>query len=300
MTRNAYVLHDLKLVIFWTPKAACTSIVNHLVYDVLNVSDFEDDLRRHFLGSSLFGHIKKILIMYGLRKPPHGLKDPRFWLSLNGFNYSGAEALNLATSGYHSIALIRDPYDRLVSAFWNKFVYRNGVKRHISNFEDMESFAYNFYLQVRERNPGKIRYDAYDGITFREFIMFVCDTLDDPSTPDDALNHHWNTQIPLVFEQLDFRYDELFSLAGVDDFFKRLSQICGSEYKPRRSNLNASTTSQRRAESLVDANSMSFADRFYSLASFEDAALRKRVEKSFERDYAYLQLAKDVSADKLV
>ncbi|MDJ0629519.1 MAG: sulfotransferase family 2 domain-containing protein [Rhodobacter sp.] len=287
MTRDAYVLDEHGLVVFWARKAACTSIVEAILFDIL-------------------GQDKDAFGAGGLRKRP--------WLNEHGFHYSGKKAARIAKSkGYRSIAMIREPYERLISIFLNAYVLHGG--RPVRQFADVAWFAQNFYCQITGENPHRRRF-AYRGLSFFEFVTAVCDRLDrhwshdlrervvvartcgrrmamlPPWPPEPWLNPHWNTQIPARFRDGGFRYDLLYTTDRSDAFFRRLSDLTGCEISAKR--LNASRYA-RPAEAepvrdLVRENPLSYAEDPMSVnkASYESAELRARVRRSFSVDYHYL------------
>lgn len=298
MTRDAYVLHDKKLVVFWTPKAACTSLVRYIVSDVRGIEDWKSEVIEHNRRASLKGWVKSVLFSLGLRKKLGFYTDQRAWLNVNGYRFDGTKAADLAREGYRSIALIREPYDRLVSAYWSKFVVRTANGDAIRQQSDMERFAWRFYSDWRQRVHGEADPTNFTGLTFREFVTHVCDCIDDPGLPETHLDFHWNTQIPRSFHEQDFRYDDLFELRQSKAFFARLSELCGTPMSKRKANASLSGRAPSEERSLVDHNSLDLVElKDYTALQFEDAQLRERVQKSFAGDYRYYDTTQAESAE---
>jgi hypothetical protein len=170
MTRQAYVHHASKTLVFWTYKAACTSLVHALAHDLFEMP--MDDV------------------------------DPR--IKLDPMLVAYPAAVELALNGYRTIGLIRDPWERLVSAYLHIFVNRDGVP--IRTGDDLEASG--------RRGHAAMSGDAQEfrGLTFRTFVEH-CLTRIEQRDPEPKLDHHWNTQIPFFFLGRQFRYDHLFPLA---------------------------------------------------------------------------------------
>ena len=266
MTRHAFVLPDQEMVVFWAPKAACSTIAEVIAFSVLP---------------------KPVLDAWDF-----DVGGPRLLLEQQGYLKDGKAARQLAAArGYKSIAIIRDPYERLISAFVNKFVVKND--RPILNYTDMEPFAFRF-IQDNYRALGYWRKPEvsrkWSGITFRQFVTVVCDIIDTSDETTRHLNQHWNTQIPdTVFED-HFMFDAVYSLSTMDNFFELLQARTGIKvFIPHR---NASHYSLAEGKNQVDLNALKICEnQIFSKAAFEDPELRTRVKASFQNDHDILKLA---------
>lgn len=265
MTRQAYILEDHALVVFWTPKAACTTVA-------------------HEIASSILGKRKQ-------DKPSTGQGD-RAWLKENGFWRSGMAAKAACeTRGFRSIGLIRDPYDRLISAYLNKFVRR--PRGDIRSVTDLEPFARSFYLNAFLPSvPASVGGDgAFRGLSFREFVLTVCRKIEERGLEEPMLDHHWNTQIPFSFLEQAFKYDELFGLPSADAFFERLGELTGSAMK--NSKHNRTKYVEQNDRPLQDMLSIHLIGmQNIDSNSFGDAGLRDTVRRAFDVDYHYLNTAR--------
>ena len=264
MTRQAYSLDAQKVMVFWSPKVACTSIANAI-------------------GQSVFGMDPAALQGSG--------RGMRGWLNENGVQLtSDAAVARCRDGGYVSIALLRDPYDRLVSAYLNKF-----AKYHATVIDDpskMESFARSFYLTeiLPAQRAAGLALDPYPGLSFRAFVTAVCARIETRGKAEPALDHHWNTQVPFSFIRLHFTYDHVFTLDQADAFFAQLGTLTGRAIENQRVN-----TSRRHGvydDDLVDASSLEVgATGVVSKLQFRNKSLAKRVRQAFKVDYNHLKLA---------
>ena len=82
------------------------------------------------------------------------------------------------TSDWPCLAVIRDPYERLVSAYLNKLVLPS----------EREPFAGALLDTVWRNQRKQDRPSPGHSITFREFIQFVS------AREDDVLDQHWQSQ----------------------------------------------------------------------------------------------------------
>ena len=260
MTRQAFVLADQATVVFWTPKAACTTIAR-LVSD-------------HALRA---GH----------RRPARRRIGTRHWLARLGYRLSGQAAADLCRSrGFASLCLLRDPYDRLVSAYIHKFVH-DGT-RPKAGFTTLVPFAAEFYrAHVRPRTGGST---GYAGLSFREFAEAICDIIDARGSDEPDLDHHFNTQVPFAFAEQRFRYDSVHRLDAAEGFFERLCALTGST--PHVPHLNRTPRSSNGPALLTDHSSRELCRLpGFDRAAFRDPDLEARIARSFALDYDYLALA---------
>ncbi len=251
ITRQAYVLDDHELAVFWTPKAACTSIVHQLCFTVL-----EQDLAQ-------------------LKAEEGGARG---WLQRHGYWRIGEDARRICEDGgYTSIALLREPYDRLIGAYVNKFVRNRRTALH--KIDDLEPFAREFFDTATGRGETDL--------TFRRFVEVVCDVIDGRGDAEPDLNHHWNTQVPFSFAEPPFGYDRLFGLSNAPRFFETLATLTGRPVENQVTN----RTRYRQVDgpNVVDvARSDLLAAKAHPKEAFEDERLRVRVATSFAIDYEML------------
>ncbi|WP_105244573.1 sulfotransferase family 2 domain-containing protein [Psychrobacter sp. Marseille-P5312] len=261
MTRQAYVLENNNLVVYWSPKAACTTVVNQIFYEVLGLND------RDINGSK---------------------SDARGYLGQN-YQKNALQSMNYCKNkGFTSIGLIREPYDRLISAYINKFVNYHG--NDIDEECKLEPFALNFYRNVLLKE-GIVERDSggYKGVSFKQFVNGVCHVIDSNVQGEPSLDHHWNTQIPFLYREHDFKYDYLFELSDTDAFFEKLGELTGTKLNNKK--LNVSSYSEVSVnEDFTDLSSLDLQDESgLSKENLSNSTLREKVLKSFAIDYLYLR-----------
>lgn len=257
MTRQAYIIPQKKLVVFWTPKAACTTIVSQILKALP-----ENEVPEVFASE------------------PGG---PRGWLRRSPYWINGREAIDKCENEtFRSIALLRNPYDRLISAYINKFV-SNG-KKNFGTLEELEPFAQKFVNDLH--SVGK----EYKGISFSEFVNGLCDCIEERGKGEPQLDHHWNTQVPFYMRKRKFRYDETFKLPNSKLFFDRLESLL--EISVNRARQNATNYNDEvSGQNLTDISSVELIGRDLSKTNFRDSLLLERVKKAYQIDYRYLNRA---------
>jgi hypothetical protein len=251
MTRQAYIHHPSRTVIFWTYKAANTSIVHALAFDILGL--------------------------------PRSIGDPRPALERYRANYSHALAL-IEQNSYRSIALIREPYDRLISAFLHIFVARENIG--ITSYDQLEVVGRTGYAAIAGDRAG-----AFAGLVFRQFVEHCLSAIRHRGR-EPLLDGHWNTQIPFEFLHRRFEYDFLYPLEQSSEFFKRLAKLTGKPVVERRVNEHKRSET-RTPRNLVDTPSVEYCNdaTLRHPGNFEDRALRAEVEQAYALDRIFLETA---------
>lgn len=258
MTRQAYILPNHNLTVFWTPKAACTTIVHKICLEILKVN--RDELVNETGGM-------------------------RGWLIGNGYWYEGNQAAKITIErNYTSIALIREPYDRLVSSFTNKFI--KNASGPITSFQELEIFAQEFYCEIKGHKLNESKF-PYTGLTFREFATAVTTKIESRRGKEPNLDSHWNTQIPFSFIDNDFNYNHIYNLESSSAFFSKLSELVNQPLTNEK--LNATKYSEPTNELLVDVRSIDIAkENNIAKPQFQDSELRDCIFKAFDVDITYL------------
>ena len=159
----------------------------------------------------------------------------------------------LAAPGYFRFAVVRDPFDRLVSAYVEKFVVKRGA-------------AYQHYATgpVVAAVQGQAEADHAAGITFRQFAEYVT------ATPPERLDPHWRPQIDYF---RDVPLDRLYGLGDFDLLERDLSLHCGEPVRIDHRNRSRGQT-RLVAESVADM----------SPAALEGIAMRLSSESFFDAD----------------
>ena len=165
----SFVSHSHKLIVFWSPKCACTSMCDWFC----KLEGIPDEQIR--TASTKF--------------------SKRDWLKANKYEYSYRQArLLIENYRYRSVQFTRNPYTRAASAFINKFYYRVSAEHKneaaLTRYELLEVQAQCFIRLLNESK--KLELWHYNGISFVEFLNFVQQQL----RLSKALDHHWDTQLP--------------------------------------------------------------------------------------------------------
>jgi hypothetical protein len=161
MSRSAYVCHERKLVVFWSPKAACTAVVRWFVHNILQNQQVD--------------------------------RDRRGWLISNSYQCSWEEAYLLVQNSYKSVLFTRAPVSRIVSAFIDKFYVHGGLQ--LLSYDQLEIFSQQLLHKVY---PGKNEDQIISaGLSFTQFIDAVQAQVDMGVRP----NSHWDSQFPCENER---------------------------------------------------------------------------------------------------
>ena len=202
--RNAYWDDGRKLLVFWTPKSACTAVSNWFA--------------RGLLGLQI----------------PKGSGGARAWLIDNGYRHRPESAVKLAkTQASHSIAFTRHPFDRLISAYVNKFVVFKDAR--LVRFDQLEEFAKQLYCRIRSVTPAAAR-RSYDGITFEEMLVAIDEACRTAGKREPDLNGHVNRQYPVIFADHGVVPAEIVDIASMNDELDRINARYGVDYLPAKTN----------------------------------------------------------------
>ncbi|MBB3988419.1 hypothetical protein GGQ68_004776 [Sagittula marina] len=218
-------------------------------------------------------------------RPPHIahiLKDIHFLTDhvRTGLQFSDYEPpeVNQMRQGpdYFRFAVLRDPMERLLSAYIEKFVMG---RLQPANIHHTKSVVAPVQLAA---NRKKVDFD--EGITFRAFIDYV--THAEAAT----LDPHWRPQA-LYLEGL--RYDALFRIDQIGQLMEVLEERAGMKLGRQPRNV----TGSGRGEDVANAQDLTpariAAGPKLSKASFYDDAMRHAVETTFAADYVLLNAVQD-------
>ena len=126
----------------------------------------------------------------------------------------------LASDQYFKFSVIRDPFERLVSAYLEKFVYKRANKRNLVHTQ-----------QVVRNVQGDDHFDPHAGISFDQFVEYIL-----RHSPHD-LDPHWRPQY-LYF--LGVRHlSRIFRLENIDQLEQYLLQHLGIETQLGHANANS-------------------------------------------------------------
>ncbi|WP_305972068.1 MULTISPECIES: sulfotransferase family 2 domain-containing protein [unclassified Mameliella] len=115
------------------------------------------------------------------------------------------------------VALLRDPVDRLISCYWDKFV-RN---RRVSSVLHHTTPVYRFLLREEEITEEQVE----EGITFRQFCHYI------NLAPREEMDPHWAPQSRYLET---CRWDHLFRIEDIDAFERFVLDRCGPDLQGER------------------------------------------------------------------
>jgi hypothetical protein len=182
----------------------------------------------------------------------------------------------LEQSGWMRFVILRDPLERLVSAYVEKFVV-NRLNPGVTITCDP--------VLMRRKKVGWLRADDYErGISFAEFVEDIL------SQPPYLLDPHWRPQSEYL---RNFPHTHIYNLKNLGVLLHDLSRHIGQEIKLPR--LNASRGGNWETIHVNGAAHMLPGDlpnpNHISVDSFLDGKLRDRVVSYFEKD---IELVKSV------
>jgi hypothetical protein len=198
MAREAYVFRDQGVVVFWSRKAGNTSLAEWLS------GNFAEE--------------------------PGAVGRPTQFMRKNSEMRVGyREALAAVAKGAsRDFVLARHPVARAVSAFIEKFCYRDGP---ITRIAALRPFAQRAFLDIMKTagRPHELHdyRDHYPGISFVDFLTYVREghrTLRGDGEP--RLNAHFSSQVPFYFDGRH-RYGSVIRLEHVQDEIRPLAEALG-------------------------------------------------------------------------
>lgn len=174
----------------------------------------------------------------------------------------------IADPAYLKVALLRDPVDRLLSAYFEKFVVNRTMPANAPHTGTV--------VRPVQAAQGLAAPDYDRGITFRDFVEFV--TAQDPA----RLDPHWRPQ-HLYLQGMS--WDRLYPLARLDAMIDMLEERSGRSGLPRMPQNETGSGKGKPhpgAADLLPAEILA-APRI-SKESYFDAALESAVTDYYSRD----------------
>lgn len=114
-------------------------------------------------------------------------------------------------------AILRDPMDRLVSCYWDKFVRNRAVESVLNHTAPV----YRFFHGNEAPTPEQVE----QGITFRQFCHYI------NLAPREEMDPHWAPQSRYLET---FRWNRLFRIDRIDAFERFVLGRCGPELQKER------------------------------------------------------------------
>ena len=115
------------------------------------------------------------------------------------------------------VAILRDPMDRLISCYWDKFV-RN---RRVPSVLHHTGPVYRFLLGEEAPTPEQVEL----GITFRQFCHYI------NLAPREDMDPHWAPQSRYLET---YRWDHLFRIDDIGAFERFVLDRCGEDLQDVR------------------------------------------------------------------
>ncbi|XP_041356999.1 carbohydrate sulfotransferase 11-like [Gigantopelta aegis] len=198
MLRNIFVNDKYKILYCAVPKIACTN------------------WKRIFI--ILSGKVDETDPMKLKAREVHGILEAK-QTHLSDFS---PEEINHRIKNYYKFMFTREPFERLLSAYRNKFASNNVVFRR--------GFGKKILARYR-LNPSRKEVLTGAGVTFLEFIQYLVD-----STREEALNSHWKKLTDMCHPCL-IKYDLIGDMDNINDDATKILDRVGASSKvefPRR------------------------------------------------------------------
>ncbi len=175
----------------------------------------------------------------------------------------------LSSDEVFRFAVIREPVERVISAYIEKFILHR-----------MQKYQWRHTRPVVAKVQGVDECDANMnyGITFSEFVNYIL------NTDDEMLDTHWMPQVNYL---RGIRYSKLYALESLDDLKIELFKIAGRQTEiPHRNKSKKGTGFHRSTELLINARPKSIQDKMLTKDNFLDPDLVAALQMKFSVDYA--------------
>ncbi|NOT70163.1 MAG: sulfotransferase family 2 domain-containing protein [Hyphomicrobium sp.] len=235
------VNHDRRIIYCPVPKNACTTFKRILIENSSNAAMFQDSKS----SPHVFSRSEKANMRL---KNTSLLLDPR----------------------YTKVALLRNPFSRVVSAYANLFV------EPLKWGHPLEQVVKNVINEVHVAQG--LHPDWQLSITFEEFVGYI------GRTPDPSLDYHWRSQTAVIGMALN-GFDVIGSVEDLSSTLAVLERTNGLHAEPRRLN---GTTYHARANvesphTMLPAD-LARLDRFPSIEEMYTAKLHSAVARRYSED----------------
>ncbi|RPE66429.1 sulfotransferase family protein [Pacificibacter maritimus] len=174
------------------------------------------------------------------------------------------------TSDWHCLAVLRDPYERLVSAYLNKLVIPS----------PKEPFAGKLLDTVWQNRRGQTRPSESSTISFREFVEFAC------AREDAVLDQHWQSQTYHLHGATPTVVIDMEALSTDWQANEVLKDIELKNFAPHATRSNIEITKDlSRIDGSEIAIFRKIADQFPPQAAFKNPKLEALVRNRYAEDY---------------
>lgn len=179
----------------------------------------------------------------------------------------------LYSDEYFRFAVLRDPASRLLSAYWEKFVVNRMDKGNLQH-------TLPVICAIHEHMLGE-EADADIGITFAQFVNYI------KSTPADKLDTHWKHQSKYV-ENINI--SAFYDQKNLTPLYERLSDLCGYEISPNKSNVSNSGKGEFVAQAYDMLPSELIMHSGVSKESFFSKSIISSIKECYKKDYELLEM----------
>lgn len=265
MSRDAYIVRDRRLVVFWSRKAGNTSLAEWL-FDVIPVCPAARQERR-----------------------------PSQYMKKSAYRVDHMAALAaIENEGFRDFVLARNPFDRAVSAYVEKFCFRQAP---IRSFHELTNFAQRAFLDImgskgKSSDPADYE-DTYPGISFDDFLAYVeRGQADLRLDGEPRLNAHFSTQVPFSFDGRH-SYGCVMPLETIADSIRPLAEALGTDTPFPHSRKNEEDPKRRDAKesSPIESAEVAAAVTIPRPANLLNEQTRAAIRRIYDIDFRMLGYA---------
>lgn len=238
MARRGFIDHKKGAVYFWSPKCACTTLFRALC------NTYGNDQRYYHRASKPWDECRKII----------------------------------DAEGYRSSAIVRNPYERTISCYFNKFIWRQG--QALMNVSDLEGFSKNLHGEMQ----SLFAVESQDNImTFERFLATIENLMAKRVDPNkNTINPHWDTQVPPA--AVDFDFDFVIHMESFADEFDNFCAEFG--LKSDRKVYNGTPYDQSSQEYFGDRPVAKVIDYPFAMDNFRSEKTDSLIRDLYQIDFS--------------
>lgn len=244
MTYRGYIDQNTKHVFFWSPKCACTKL-----FDTLK----------------------------------HTYGDQRGYYNKNSSPWR--ECIEYAKNeNFRTVALVRHPATRIVSAYANKFVvYRDKRLHHRSDLERFSKNLFDDYCFLYGKHHEHI------DMSFRMFLETIKTIkASGEDTGRRRINVHWQQQVPTPLIASGFQYDRVVKFEHFSSQFRALCTDLGLSFDSQHLNATQWKQHSQSERDLSDIPAAALDENEISVSSFLNKETLDLIYNIYRDDFLYL------------
>ena len=195
-------------------------------------------------------------------------------------NYPDEDASEIMHSdNIFKFVIVRNPWNRVVSAFLNKFLsYQQHLYLYMKDHENpcVAEFHANYHEQFVAQVVGTICKDEESkvrGISFRDFLEYVV------ATADSGLDPHWKPQHRFI-EGVNIDYVGKFE--SLEEDFKRIQEVAGNSTKLPFKNITRYNPASDKL--LIDTPCSELIGKTFNHHNFYDETTVELVNSRYQKD----------------